>query len=230
MLQDGDKGAIIQRDKETYAISPHATCGLTSPEELRKIADVAEKYGAQQLKFTSASRIAIIGLKEEDIDKVWAELGFNPGHAIGLCIRSVKACPGTTFCKKGMKDSLALGQLLDKKYHGMEVPGKLKFAVSGCPNQCAENAIKDVSLWATKKGWQLMVGGNGGGKPRLAKLVAQNLTEEKALELFDKCVQIYLEKAKIHQRFGLMLERNFEDFEDFRKLVLGDDYYEIKKK
>jgi len=98
MLKLGEKGAIIQRDKETYAVAPHIPCGVASPELLRKIADIAEKYNAQALKITSATRIAIVGLKEEDIDDVWNELGMAPGAAVGLCVRSVRACPGTTFC------------------------------------------------------------------------------------------------------------------------------------
>jgi NAD(P)H-nitrite reductase large subunit len=115
MLKDGDKGAIIQRDKETYAIAPHIPCGVVTPQTLRKIADVAEKYNYAALKITLAARIAIVGLKEQDLDAVWADLGMSPGAAVGLCVRSIKACPGTTFCKRGIRDSLGLGMQLDVK-------------------------------------------------------------------------------------------------------------------
>ena len=108
MLQDGENGVIIQRNKQSYAISPHIPCGVTNPQELRRIADVAEKYGAI-LKITSAARIALVGLKEQDIDNVWADLNMPKGAAVGLCIRSIKACPGTNFCKRGIQDSLGLG-------------------------------------------------------------------------------------------------------------------------
>ena len=94
MLNDGDKGVIIQRDKQTYAVAPHIPCGVVSAQTLRKLADIAEKYDAAALKLTSAVRIAIVGLKEEDVDNVWAELGMDAGAAVGLCVRSVKACPG----------------------------------------------------------------------------------------------------------------------------------------
>ncbi len=92
MLQDGDKGVIIQRDKQTYAIAPHIPCGVIKPETLRKLADVAEKYNAQALKITSAARIAIVGVEEQDVENIWSELGMSPGAAVGLCVRSVKAC------------------------------------------------------------------------------------------------------------------------------------------
>ncbi|MFP4629166.1 MAG: NAD(P)/FAD-dependent oxidoreductase, partial [Desulfohalobiaceae bacterium] len=151
MLKDGEKGAILQRDEQTYAIAPHMPCGVVSAQQLRSIADAADKYGCAALKVTSAARIALVGLKEEDIDKVWQELGMSPGAAVGVCVRSVKACPGNTFCRLGQQDSLNVGLELDKKYHGLELPGKLKIGVSGCPNQCAETCIKDVALVGKKK-------------------------------------------------------------------------------
>lgn len=104
-----EKAAILQRDGETYAIAPHIPGGIVFPETLRRMADLAEKYGAAALKVTSAQRIAIVGLKEEDLDAAWRDLSLKPGAAIGLCVRSVKICPGTTFCKRGKQDLLDLG-------------------------------------------------------------------------------------------------------------------------
>ena len=220
MLQDGEKGVIIQRDRKTYAVAPHIPCGVVSGETLRKLADVAEKYEAAALKITSAARIAIVGLKEETIDNVWSELGMSPGAAVGLCVRSVKACPGTTFCKRGMQDSLGLGLKLDKKYHGLELPAKFKLGVSGCPNQCAETCIKDIGLVGMPKGWRVLVGGNGGAKARLSRELAKNLSTEQALKLIDKIIEHYKANAKPHQRLGSMIEKM--GFEEFKSAVSGE--------
>lgn len=220
MLQDGEKSVIIQRDKKTYAVAPHIPCGVVSGETLRKLADVAEKYEAAALKITSAARIAIVGLKEETIDNVWSELRMSPGAAVGLCVRSVKACPGTTFCKRGMQDSLGLGLKLDKKYHGLELPAKFKLGVSGCPNQCAETCIKDIGLVGMPKGWRVLVGGNGGAKARLARELAKNLSTEQALKLIDKIIEYYKANAKPHQRLGSMIEKM--GFEEFKSAVSGE--------
>ena len=218
MLQDGDKGVILQRDKQTYAVAPHIPCGVVSPELLRRIADVAEKYEAAALKITSAARIAIVGIKEQDVDNVWKELGMQPGAAVGLCVRSIKACPGTTFCKRGMQDSLTVGMQLDEKYHGMELPGKLKIGVSGCPVQCAETCIKDIGLVGTSKGWRLLVGGKGGSNPTLSRELAAELTTEGALELIAKIIEHYKANAKPHQRIGTLIEKM--DFEQFRSKII----------
>jgi len=220
MLQDGEKGVIIQRDKQSYAVAPHIPCGVVKPQTLRKVADVAEKYNAAALKITSAARIAIVGIDEKDVDDIWSELGMSPGFAVGLCVRSVKACPGTTFCKRGIQDSLTLGLELDEKYHGLELPGKLKIGVSGCPNQCAETCIKDVGLVGMPKGWKVLVGGNGGAKPRLSKELAKNITTEEALELVEKIIEYYKDNARPHQRLGSMIEKM--GFDEFKAAMLGD--------
>jgi len=207
MLKDGEKGAILQRDKRTYAIAPHLRCGVVAPDELRKLADVAEKYGAAALKVTSAARIAVVGLREEDLDAVWNDLGMSPGAAVGICVRSIKACPGTTFCRLGQQDSLGVGMKLDEKYHGLELPGKTKIGVSGCMNQCAETCIKDIALVGKKNGWTVMVGGSGSGKPRLADTLAEGLNTEEALVLVDRIVDYYREQAKPMERMGRMIDR-----------------------
>ncbi|MCJ7830631.1 MAG: NAD(P)/FAD-dependent oxidoreductase [Desulfobacterales bacterium] len=207
MLKDGEKGAVLQRDKATYAVAPHIPCGVVTPEVLRKLADVAEKYGCSALKITSAARIALVGLKEEDVDRVWADLGISPGHAVGLCVRSVKACPGTTFCRLGQQDALGIGMKLDEIYHGMELPSKTKIGVSGCMNQCAETCIKDIGLVGTKKGWTVMVGGSGTGHPRLAQALQEELSTEAALSLIAKTVAYYKQNAKKFERIGKMIDR-----------------------
>lgn len=219
MLQDGEKGVIIQRDKRTYAIAPHVPCGVIQPEQLRRLADVAEKYGAQAIKITSAARIALVGIEEKDVDDIWKDLGMSPGFAVGLCVRSVKACPGTTFCKKGKQDSLGLGMKLDGKYHGVELPGKCKIGVSGCANQCAETSFKDIGLVATNDGWKVLVGGHGGGKARIADELVRVEDDVQAMEMIDKIMDFYRANAKKHQRIGAMIDKM--GFEEFKSAVLG---------
>lgn len=220
MLQDGEHGVILQRDKKTYAVAPHIPCGVISPDTLRKIADVAEKYSAGALKLTSAARIAIVGLKEEDVEKVWNDLGMDKGAATGLCVRSVKACPGTTFCRRGIQDSLGVGLTLDEKYHGLELPSKFKIGVSGCPNQCAETCIKEIGLVGMPKGWKVLVGGNGGSRPRLSQEIAADLSTDDALALIDRIIEEYKTHAKRGQRLGAMIETMGLD--QFKALVFAE--------
>jgi NAD(P)H-nitrite reductase large subunit len=205
MLKDGEKGVVLQRGKETYAIAPHVPCGVITPENLRNLADIAEKYNAAALKITSAARIAIVGVKEEDIDNIWKDIGMSPGHAVGLCVRSIKTCPGTTFCRLAKQDSLKMGMKLDDIYHGMNLPSKMKMAVSGCKIQCAENCIKDLSLYGTDKGWTVQVGGMGSFKPRLADILAEDLSSEAAEEVISKVIIYYKENSK-RQRIGRIVD------------------------
>jgi NAD(P)H-nitrite reductase large subunit len=202
-----EKGAILQRDKTNYAVAPHIPGGIiTDFNLLRKIADVAEKYGAQAIKLTSAQRLALLGVKQEELDQIWSELGMVPGAAIGLCVRSVKICPGTDFCRIGMQDAVGVGLKLDAKYHGVELPYKFKIGVSGCPNSCAESAIKDIGLVGMQKGWRVLAGGFVSGiKPRLADVIANNLTDQEALDLVDRIIDWYRAQDK-KKRLGRVID------------------------
>jgi NAD(P)H-nitrite reductase large subunit len=203
-----EKGAILQRDKETYAIAPHIPGGIILDfNMLRKIADVAEKNGAKALKLTSAQRIAIVGIEPDKIDKVWEELDMPKGHAVGLCVRSIKICPATHFCRLAQQDAVTLGLELDKKYHGMNLPSKFKIGVSGCMNSCSEPAIKDLGIMGTPKGFTVMIGGNAGVQPRLANVLEANVPADKVLELVDKIVAYYKENGKNYERIGKMIDR-----------------------
>lgn len=213
-----EKGAILQRDKETYAVAPHIPGGLTSADQLRKIAAVADKYQAQALKITSAQRIAIVGLKEQELDAIWADLDEPAGAAIGMCVRSIKICPGTSFCKRGQQDSVTVGLAMDKKYHGMNLPWKFKMGVSGCSNDCSEVCIKDVGLIGTPKGWKVMTGGNGGGAPRLSYLLAENLSTAQASALLDHVMQWFIKNDQ-KGRLGKFIDKM--GFDAFREEILG---------
>ncbi|OGR14764.1 MAG: sulfite reductase [Desulfobacula sp. GWF2_41_7] len=208
MLKDGEKGVIRQKGKdiETYAVAPHIPCGVVTPAKLRKLADVAEKYGVSAMKITSAARIALIGIREDQVDDIWRDLGMHAGHAVGLCVRSIKVCPGTSFCRLGQQDSLKMGMKLDEIYHGMVLPSKMKMGVSGCKVQCAENCIKDISLYGTQEGWTLQIGGNGSAKPRLADILAEDLSDEEAVKLVERVIQYYKVNSK-RERMGRMIER-----------------------
>lgn len=207
MLLDGDKGVVLQRDKCSYAITPRSPCGVMSVALLRRIASVAERFGAT-LKCTSAQRIAIIGIKEQDIDAAWEMLGEKPASMTGNCVRSVRACPGTQFCKRARQDSLTMGMELDRRYAGRALPGKLKIGVSGCPNQCSENCIKDIGLVGGARGWTLTVGGQGGMSPRLAReLTEEELSSERALDVVDRLIQYFEQHGEPDERLSSLIDR-----------------------
>jgi len=215
MLKLGEKGVIPQNSEDCYAIAPHIPCGFVTPELLRKIADVSEKYNAQSLKITGAARIAIIGLKEADIDSAWEELGLDKGAAVGLCVRSIRTCPGTSFCKLGKQDYVGVGMKMDERYHAYQLPGKLKMAVSGCKLSCSASCVLDIGLIGDRDGWILTIGGNVGSQPRIGKELISGLDDEAALKAVDDVLAYYKENAKGSERLGKMIERiGLEPFQE----------------
>ncbi len=211
-----EKGAIIQRDLETFSISPHIPGGFAEPALLRKIADVAEKYGAKYVKLTGAQRIAIIGIKEDDLDKAWAEF-TDQSKAIGLTIRSIQICPGTRACKKAKQDSPGLGFALDKEFYGKPAPAKFKMGVSGCSNCCSDSWMKDIGFFGTDKGFTAVAGGKGGGTAKIGRVLVEDLTADQAVALARKIITFYREQGKFPERLGATIER--VGFDTFVKAV-----------
>ncbi len=214
-LRIAEQVAVVQKNGR-YAVAPHAPGGFVTPQELRKYADIAEKYQVDAIKMTSAERFMFIGIDEERLGEFWQDVGVEPGQAIGACIRSVKFCPGTPYCTYAKQNAYAIGMELDKRFHGKKLPFKFKIGVSGCHMQCAENAIKDFALYGTPKGWKAAVGGNGGLIPRIAQPLADQLSDEQALELTDKVISVFEEQGP-SRRIGKWIEEIGLD--EFKKLV-----------
>lgn len=204
---DYKKAVVLQRDKSSFALVPHFPLGVITPEQCRRLADVTEKYDAKVLKITSSMRLAMIGIKEDDVASAWEDLGMPPGAATGPCLRSVRACPGNEYCRLAKQDSMKIAGIIDERYHGIELPAKLKIAVSGCVNQCAENCIRDIGLYGKHDGWVVTVGGNGGSRPNLAVEFTSGLDDDQALDTVDRIISFYKENAKKIDRMSRVIKR-----------------------
>jgi NAD(P)H-nitrite reductase large subunit len=205
-MSNEPRAAVLLPDGESYAIIPHFPLGIVTPQDLRTIAEVAEKYRLSALKLTSAARIALVGLKEEQVDDAWEAIGKKPGGG-GNCVRSLKACPGVSLCTRGKQDSLAMGEKLDTQFHARQLPGKMKMGVSGCPFNCAQAPIKDIGLVGKKHGWTVLAGGSAGLKPRLADEIATGLSDDDAYDMVGSLIAFYETNCKSGERMGGMIDR-----------------------
>jgi nitrite reductase (NADH) large subunit len=192
--------ANIQRDG-TFSVVPQMKGGVTSVEQLRAIADVAEKYQVPMIKLTGGQRIDLLGIPKETLPKVWADLDMPSGYAYGKSFRTVKTCVGSDFCRFGLGDSTALGVAIETRFQGIESPGKVKMAVSGCPRNCAESLVKDIGVVAVEGGrWEIYVGGAAGAHIRKGDLLTTVDTPEEVLTLCGRFLQYYRENAKWLER------------------------------
>jgi nitrite reductase (NADH) large subunit len=201
--------ANIQKDG-TYSVVPRMWGGVTTPNELRAIADAADKYGARMVKVTGGQRLDLFGIKKEDLPTIWADLnaaGMVSGHAYGKSLRTVKTCVGSEWCRFGTQDSTGLGIKTEQMTWGSWMPHKFKIAVSGCPRNCAEATIKDFGVICVDSGYELMVGGNGGIHLRGTDALCKVSTEEEALEHIAAFIQLYREEARYLDRTAPWIER-----------------------
>lgn len=200
-------GAILQRDKETWAIVPRTPMGMLTPDVLSRINDVVRKWDIPIVKITSGQRIALVGVREDDIDPIWQDLGRDIGRATELCLHYVQACPGTAVCRLGVQDSLGLGAELEEKYLGVDLPAKVKIGVSGCPLSCAESKLRDVGVVGKRSGFSVYFGGNAGNKPRIGDLMAKDVDREEAVELVDRLLMHYKAEARKRERTARFADR-----------------------
>jgi nitrite reductase (NADH) large subunit len=187
--------ANIQRDG-TFSVVPQMKGGVTTAAQLRRIADVADRYDVPLVKVTGGQRVDLLGVRKEDLPKVWADLDMPSGFAYGKSFRTVKTCVGIDFCRFGLGDSTALGIAIETRFQGLESPAKLKLAVTGCPRNCAEAYVKDLGVVAVEGGrWEVYVGGAAGAHIRKGDLLATVDTDAEVIALTGRFLQYYRENA-----------------------------------
>jgi nitrite reductase (NADH) large subunit len=186
--------ANIQKDG-TYSVIPRMWGGETTADELRRIADAVDKYKIPTVKVTGGQRIDLLGVKKEDLQNVWRDIGMPSGHAYAKALRTVKTCVGSEWCRMGTQDSTQMGKDLEKAMWRMYAPHKVKFAVSGCPRNCAEAGIKDVGIIGVDSGWEMYIAGNGGIKTEVAHFFTKLKTSEEVLEYTGAFMQLYREEG-----------------------------------
>ena len=212
--------ANIQKDG-TYSVVPRMWGGVTNPSELRRIADVADKYNVPMVKVTGGQRIDLLGIKKDDLPAVWKDLDMPSGHAYGKSIRTVKTCVGSEFCRFGTQNSTQLGIDLEHDLFNMWSPHKVKLAVSGCPRNCSEAGIKDVGIIGVDSGFEMYIGGNGGIKTEVAEFFVKVKTAEEVREYNAAFLQLYREEAFYLERTVHYLQR--VGMEHIKKAVLEDE-------
>jgi nitrite reductase (NADH) large subunit len=224
-LQDTNDHVLANLQKDgTYSVVPRIPGGEITPEGLIVIGEVARDFGLYT-KITGGQRIDLFGARIEQLPAIWRRLtdaGFESGHAYGKALRTVKSCVGSTWCRYGVQDSVALAIGLELRYRGLRSPHKLKLAVSGCARECAEARGKDVGVIATEKGWNLYVGGNGGFTPRHARLLAEDLDTATLIRAIDRFLMYYVRTADRLQRTAPWLDEIEGGLDHVRAVVLED--------
>ncbi|PZP34461.1 MAG: nitrite reductase large subunit [Roseateles depolymerans] len=211
--------ANIQKDG-TYSVIPRMWGGETTADELRRIADAVDKYKIPTVKVTGGQRIDLLGVKKEDLVNVWKDIGMPSGHAYAKALRTVKTCVGAEWCRMGTQDSTQMGKDMERAMWRMYAPHKVKFAVSGCPRNCAEAGIKDVGIIGVDSGWEMYIGGNGGIKTEVAEFFVKLKTPEEVLEYTGAFMQLYRKEGWYLERTVHYLHRVGMDY--IKRRILDD--------
>jgi nitrite reductase (NADH) large subunit len=213
--------ANIQNDG-TFSVIPRIYGGVTSPQQLRTIADVAEKHGARMVKITGGQRIDLLGFRKEQLPAIWRDLGMPSGHAYTKAFRTCKTCVGTEFCRYGVGDSTALGIAIERRFQGVESPAKLKLATAGCPRNCSEATTKDIGAVAVEGGrWEIYVGGAAGSRVRKGDVLCVVDSHDEVLRVMGRFMQHYRENARFGERTYDYVER--VGLDRLKRLLVDDE-------
>ncbi len=205
----------VREGKRTYGVTPHIPGGFITVDNMQKIVDVARKYDGV-LKITSGQRILITNLKEEVLDDVWNDLEMEPAVRTQNSMKNIEMCPAG-FCKRSKYNTIGTGMKLSKKYQWMEMPCRTKIGVAGCKNACGSVYAKDIGVIADKTGFIVSVGGSAGYNPRMADILITEATEQEALSLVDKIVEVYQEHGENGEKLGFLINRM--GIERFKELL-----------
>jgi nitrite reductase (NADH) large subunit len=224
-LQDTNDNFLANMQKNgTYSVVPRIAAGEITPDKLIVLGEVAKKYSLYT-KITGGQRIDLFGARLQHLPAIWEELidaGFETGHAYGKSLRTVKSCVGSSWCRYGVQDSVAMAIYVENRYKGLRSPHKLKSGVSGCTRECAEAQSKDFGIIATEKGWNLFVAGNGGMKPRHADLFATDLDDQTLIKYIDRFLMFYVRTADRLQRTSVWLDNLDGGLEYLKQVVIED--------
>lgn len=224
-LQDTNDHVMANLQKDgSYSVVPRMPGGEVTPEGLIAVGEVARDFGLYT-KITGGQRVDMFGARIDQLPAIWQRLidaGFESGHAYGKSLRTVKSCVGSTWCRFGVQDSVALAVLLELRYRGLRSPHKIKLGVSGCARECAEARGKDVGVIATDKGWNVYVGGNGGFTPRHARLLAEDLDTDTLIRTIDRFLLYYVRTADRLQRTAPWVEEVEGGLDGVRAVVMDD--------
>lgn len=151
-----EAGLVKQKQQDYFAMKLHSVGGDFSIDQMRKIIEVAHRYGKGQIHLTTRQGIEIHFVHRTLVDEARKDLE-NAGIAMGASgprVRIVSACPGQATCIFGAIDTKGIALHLDRAYFNQEMPYKFKLAVTGCPHNCAKATENDIGVMGgTEPAW-----------------------------------------------------------------------------
>jgi len=218
------KFAVLQKprgEERTYGVTPRIPGGFITPNQMITIANVAKKYNGT-IKITSGQRIAILGVKGEDVEKIWQELDMEPGVLSPYSVKNIELCPAS-FCKRQRQNSLKLGMKIENRFYGAPAPNRTKIAVVGCRNGCASANAKDIAVLADEDGYIINIGGSAGFHPRLPNTIAEKLNEDQAYDMVESVFEHYCEVAEMGDKLGPFIDKvGFDVFKEGVMKIYND--------
>lgn len=202
-----EKMSAVIQSNGTYTLIPQMYGGITNPEQLSKIAQVAEKYHINDVAITSDQRIHLLGVKKEVLADVWADLNMPLNLPKANGVQNIKTCLGEHICLCDKSPSIELSVYLEKQFEFLTTPYRVKMGISSCLHNGAGSTTKDVGVIGIDRGWEIYIGGSSGRHVRSGELLCVAATTEEAIKIISGFVQYYRETANYLEHTWGWVER-----------------------
>lgn len=207
-------GVVELKEKDMFSVWVRAVCDNMDADKLRKVAELAEKYGRGLVLFTARQFPIIPHVHINDIDKVKAalqqvELMLD---RCGSRVRNADVCYDANLCPYAVMDPISLGEKLDQFWREDQGGFKIKTSIAGCEKQCtAPRVLADIGFVGAerggKKGYDAYVGGKLGLDPFIGVKMAELLSEEAVLNLLKNYVGFIRQEGRIGERAAALVRR-----------------------
>ncbi|RAK63079.1 nitrite/sulfite reductase [Phenylobacterium kunshanense] len=185
------------------------TPGDATSDQMDVVADLAERYGQNDIRVTHEQNLVLPHVKLDDLPEVWAGLA-----AAGLAtpninlVSDIIACPGLDYCALANARAIPIAQHIAEKFRDQdraEQVGELKIKISGCINACGHHHVGHIGiLGVDKKGeefYQLTLGGSGAEDAAVGSMLGPALPYDKVADAVDTLVDVYLRERQDGERF-----------------------------
>ncbi len=183
----------------TISLKGHGdTPGDASASQMRVMADLAERFGHEELRVSHEQNIVVPHVAQADLPEIYRQLGKH-GLAtanIGL-VSDIIACPGMDYCALATARSIPIAQDIALRYERRESEiGDLKIKISGCINACGHHHVGHIGILGLDKAgvenYQITIGGSAGNDATIGRKMGRGFSVEELMPALDRLIDRYL--------------------------------------
>ena len=192
-----------------------AAPGDASSEQMRILADLADKYSETELRTTKRQTIVFPHVRKDQVFDLWQSLEkYELASPHQGTLAQIVACPGGDYCDLAKAVSIPIATKVQKRFDDMDKLldiGDLNINISGCENSCAHHHVADIGLLGMQKNgeeyYQITIAGETLHETIIGKKLGPSVSGENVVDAVEEIVNVYLDNREEEERFTDVFKR-----------------------